>query len=75
MSDERLRIVRSCASPLEAELVRGVLRSAGIHSVISRDDSNGLGPDSWLVEGVAVLIHAKDAVVAMEVLRAMEETP
>jgi GNAT superfamily N-acetyltransferase len=52
----------------EAELVRGLLESAGIEAAIEGDDFGGENPGLGFVRGVRVLVGPGDAEAAMELL-------
>ncbi|MDH3283773.1 MAG: DUF2007 domain-containing protein [Acidobacteriota bacterium] len=53
---------------IEAELVAGKLRDAGIETVLRSDDAGGMEPNLALVRGVWLLVRRRDLERARELL-------
>lgn len=60
--------IRTFATRTEAELVRGLLESAGIPAWVSTDDAGGLYPSFDLADGARVMIRESDRAGAEDVL-------
>jgi hypothetical protein len=74
MSDERLVVVRSFATEIEAVTAKSALESAGIMALIRSDSAGGMRPHLGLSTGgfeVVVRLEGKDA--AHEILRLPHE--
>ena len=52
----------------EAELVKGLLESSGIESIVSADDCGGMRPHLLLGTSARLLVKEEDAQKALEVL-------
>ena len=44
----------------EAEIARGHLKAAGIHSILSKDDAGGMLPSLLEAEGVSLFVRPGD---------------
>jgi hypothetical protein len=65
---ERQIAIRTFPTRTEAELVRGLLESAGIPAWVSTDDAGGLYPSFDLADGARVMIRESDQEAAANVL-------
>jgi hypothetical protein len=65
---ERQAAIREFTTRTEAELVRGLLESAGISAWLATDDAGGLYPSFDLSAGVRVMIRESDRQAAESVL-------
>jgi len=54
---------------LEAQLVAGRLREAGIEAAVFTNDSGGTQPELGYAEGSTVMVRRRDADAAAEVVR------
>jgi hypothetical protein len=61
-------------SRIEAELIVGMLRSAGLRAAVSADDAGGQEPPLQL-QGVRVLVAPSDEAAAREFIAAADEAP
>jgi hypothetical protein len=66
--------IRIASTRTEAELVRGLLESAGIPAWVSTDDAGGLYPSFTLTDGARVMVREHDRERAEDVLGAAEGT-
>ena len=70
MSDERLVVVRSFATEMEALTAKSVLESAGIMVSIRSDSAGGMRPHlGWSTGGFEVFVRLEDKDAAHEILR------
>jgi hypothetical protein len=65
---ERQVAIREFVNRTEAELIRGLLESAGISAWLATDDAGGLYPSFDLTAGVRVMIRESDRQAAESVL-------
>jgi hypothetical protein len=70
MDERRLIVLRNCGDELQAELIRGILESAGIQSMLRRGLHPLTAPYGELPRGVDVMILPEDRQEALEVLEA-----
>jgi hypothetical protein len=61
-------VLREFANELDAELVKGHLKSAGIESMIVKDDAGSMIPSLQETEGVRLLVSREDEAEARRVL-------
>jgi hypothetical protein len=73
-SMDREIAIRTASTRTEAELVRGLLESAGIPAWVSTDDAGGLYPSFVLTDGARVMIRERDRERATRVLEGSEPT-
>ncbi len=71
--DDRWITIRTVTTRTEAELVRGLLDSAGIPAWISTDDAGGVYPFQ-LSDGARVMIREADQDAAESVLAVNEQS-
>jgi len=57
---------------IEAELLEGLLKNAGIECYIVSDDVDGLMPQLQITEGVGVVINKADKEEAIEILESVK---
>jgi hypothetical protein len=67
--------VGSFSNELEANLGKSTLESAGIESVLTRDDCGGMEPQLSMVQGIKLLVRAEDAKRAEAILAGEETEP
>jgi hypothetical protein len=67
-SDDELVPVANLGA-VEAQLVAGRLREAGIEAVVNTNDSGGTQPQLGFSEGATVMVRRRDAATAAEVVR------
>lgn len=53
-------VLRTYGSRVEAEIVAGALRNAGIEAIVRADDLGGTDPALWMVRGVHVVVRPAD---------------
>ena len=70
MDNDHLVVLRNCGDEIQAELVRGILESEGIPSMMRRLLNPLTSPYGELFGGVDVLVLPEDRARAMEVLEA-----
>jgi len=70
MDEERLIVLRNCGDEIQAELVRGILNSEGIPSMMRRLLNPLTSPYGELFGGVDVLVLPEDRPRALEILEA-----
>jgi hypothetical protein len=58
---------------LEAELVAGRIREAGIEAVVNTNDTSGTLPQLGYSEGATVMVRRRDAAAAADVVREVPE--
>lgn len=71
---ERLQVVATATSRVEAELKRGALESEGLHAVVLADDAGGAHPQLALLHHGAIRVavpdheaeHARDALAELD---------
>ncbi|HUA02039.1 MAG TPA: DUF2007 domain-containing protein [Candidatus Aquilonibacter sp.] len=69
MRDVRLVVVQSCASQIEAELVKGALAAAGIEAMIQADTAGRMREHlAWSGAGFKILVREEDVAAARDVL-------
>ena len=74
MSDERLVVVRSFATEMEAVTAKSALDSAGIMASIRSDSAGGMRPHlGWSTGGFEVVVRLEDKDAALEILRLPHE--
>ena len=74
MSDERLVVVRSFATEIEAVTAKSALESAGIMALIRSDSAGGMRPHLGLsTGGFEVVVRLEDKDAAHEILRLPHE--
>jgi hypothetical protein len=74
MSDERLVVVRSFATEMEAVTAKSALESAGIMALIRSDSAGGMRPHlGWSTGGFEVVVRLEDKDAAREILRLPDE--
>jgi len=67
-------VVKSCGNRLEAELAKGALEAAGIHSMIQADSVGGMREHlAWSGAGFRILVREEDASAAREALKPTTE--
>ena len=64
--------IRSCASREEADLLKGLLETNGIHAMVSADDY--IGVPLLISGGVDLLVLDEDAERARQILEASPES-
>ena len=70
MDEKRLVVLRNCGDEIQAELVRGMLESGGIPSMLRRRLNPLTSPYGELFGGVDVLVQPEDMPGALEILEA-----
>jgi Putative prokaryotic signal transducing protein len=69
MQDAKLIVVQACSNPIEAELAKGALESAGIDAMIQADTAGRMREHlAWSGAGFKVLVREEDAAAARDVL-------
>lgn len=68
MKHERLVVVQTFNTEIDAQIAKGHLQSVGIPSMIAKDDLDGMFPNFQLTEGVALLVREHDLQKAEQVL-------
>lgn len=66
--EERMVVVQTFSSEVEAQLARGRLESAGIESMVSSDDCAGMHPHLQRSYGVKLLVFEDDLGQAQAIL-------
>ena len=65
-------VIARVPSLVEAQLIVGMLESAGIAAVTSSDDAGGFDPQLQLTQGVRVLVSTEDAQRARQLIAEAE---
>jgi hypothetical protein len=74
MSDERLVVIRSFATEMEALIAKSALESAGIIASIRSDSAGGMRPHlGWSTGGFEVFVRQEDEDAACEILQLPHE--
>ena len=74
MSDERLVVVRSFATEMDAVVAKSALESAGIMASIRSDSAGGMRPHiGWSTGGFELVVRPEDEDAAREILRLPHE--
>lgn len=68
-----LKPVFNASSDTEAEIIRNLLREAGIDSMVKSDDGGGLLQSLSFTSGVIVAVDEKDLAEAAAVVEAYEK--
>jgi hypothetical protein len=69
MSETELVVIAAFPDPMEAELAKSALQSAGIDCMIQADTAGGMRPHLAVgTGGYRILVRAEDADAAREVL-------
>ena len=63
-----LVVVRTYSNKFDADVAKSALDAAGIESMIRADDAGGLRPGLWMGNGVELLVNARNAARAVEIL-------
>ncbi|NLE11605.1 MAG: DUF2007 domain-containing protein [Actinobacteria bacterium] len=67
-ADDAPIVLRCFTTTFEAGIAQALLQAAGIDSVVRSDDAGGTNPSVAFSRGAELLIRAKDATQAREVL-------
>jgi hypothetical protein len=69
---DKLTVIKTFSTEIDAQVAKAYLDSKGIDSIIEKDDVGGLNPNFQMTSGVSLIVREQDKKKAVKLLNSVE---